>query len=147
MHLSLGVVLTLSAVESNKETYGTVYIENGTTSVQLPCGEVPPSALGIKWFAKKHNGWFLLLRFYHNISGRFDYFRNAAKYDISESVNTSLVVKRMKLSDSILYKCAFLEPPTPYRYTMLQVVGKSLQTNLFTAFVFVFINICHSRFN
>ena len=143
MYLTLGAMLNLSAAESDEETYETVYTKNGATSVQLPCGEDAHSALGVEWFAKERGKWLQLLRFHLNNPGRSDYFKDAAKYNVSESVNTSLVVKKLKPSDSLLFRCAFIGTPTPYRYIMLQVVGKSLYTYLFTPFALVLIKMCN----
>ena len=129
MYMSLCLLLTLSAVESDDKIKinETVYIENGAASVDLSCGEVPQSAVAIEWFIKESDGWNTLLRFYHTNSEISTKFYNYTKYDISESVNTSLLVKNIKLSDSTLFKCG-IRGGSKNIYettTMLQVVGKS----------------------
>ena len=135
MYMSLCLLLTLSAVESDDKLKinKTVYIENGAASVDLSCGDVPQSAVAIEWSIEESNGWNKLLKFYHTNSEISTKLYNYTKYNISESVNTSLAVKNIKLSDSTLFKCGIVGGPNKNHetFTMLQVVGKSPLTNLF----------------
>ena len=135
MYMSLCLLLTLSAVESDDKfkINETIYTENGTASVDLSCGEVPQSALATEWFIKESDGWNKLLKFHHTNSEISIKFYNYTNYDISESVNTSLVVKNVQLSDSTLFMCGAAggSNKSYERITMLQVVGKSPLTNLF----------------
>ena len=134
MYMSLCLLLTLSAVESDDKLKmnKTVYVENGAASVDLSCGEVPQSAVAIEWFIKESAGWNKLLKFYHTNSEISTKFYNYTNYDISESVNTSLVVKNIQLSDSTLFKCGIIGVPNNISetMTMLQVVGKSPFANI-----------------
>ena len=133
--MSLCLWLTISAVESNQEINDTIYIENGAASVNLSCGDVPQSAVAIDWFVYKSDEWLKLLKFYHTMSSHHLYSYNNAKYDIGESVNTSLLIKNIKFSDSFLYKCGSAGGPSEHSYTtMLHVLGKSLLTYSFTLF-------------
>ena len=140
LYISLGLLVTLSAVESVEQikVNKTVYIENGTESVELSCGEVPQSAVAIEWFIRNSNEWRKLLKFYHlNPSDSINprYFNDSSKYDICKSVNTSLVVKDINLSDTVLFMCGLLGGPFNDNYTtMLQVVGKLLLAYLFNSF-------------
>ena len=129
VYISLGLLVTLSTVESVEQfkINKTIYIENGTESVELPCGEVPQSSVAIEWFIRKSNEWRKLLKFYHlnpSDSSNPRYFNDSSKYDISKSVNTSLVVKDINLSDTVMFKCGSLGGHFNHSYTtMLQVVG------------------------
>ena len=140
VYISLGLLVTLSAVESEEliKVNKTVYTENGTESVVLSCGEVPKSAVAIDWSIHKSNEWQRLLKFYHinpRNSSNPQYFSDSSKYDISKSVNTSLVVKNINLSDTVLFMCGSLGGPFNHNYTtMLQVVGKLLLAYLFNSF-------------
>ena len=140
VYISLGLLVTLSTVESVEQfkINETIYIENGTESVELSCGEVPQSAMAIEWFIHKSNEWRKLLKFYHinsSDSSNPRYFNDPSKYDISKSVNTFLVVKNINLSDTVLFMCGSLGGHFNHSYTtMLQVVGKLLLTYLFSSF-------------
>ena len=127
--MSLCLSVTLSAIESEKEIAETVYIENGAASVELSCGDVPPSAVAIDWCIYNSNEWIKLLKFYHTQSVNLNNPRYSndsyyKKYDTSKSVGTSLVVKDIKLSDSALFKCGSAGGSNHNHMTMLQVVGK-----------------------
>ena len=125
MHMSLSLLLTLSTIESDEEINKTVYIEKGSVSVDLSCGEVPQAAIAIEWFIYKRDEWVKLLKFYHNHKSKYsnsDY----SKYGISEAVKTSLVVKNIELSDSALYQCGSVGGILYSHTTLLQVVGKLL---------------------
>ena len=143
--MNLCILLTLSYVESDEKINNTVYIEDGSASVDLSCGEVPHSAFAIEWFIYKGAGWLKLLKFYHTNSGRSNHSNtDYTKYGISESVNTSLVINNIKLSDSALFKCGTVSGSVIYSHTtMLQVVGKLLQTCLFTSFPLVLFKTCN----
>ena len=122
--MCLWLLQTLSAVE----IHDTVYMENGTESVHLPCGEISQYAHGIQWEMNKSNAWKKILKFYPSIPGGlpkyFNYF-SKDKYAISDSINTSLVVKNIDISDSGLFRCSIIGEEVDYGYiTLLQVVGK-----------------------
>ena len=137
MYMSLCLLSTLSAMRPDEKINDTIYIENGATSVNLSCGEVPQSAVAIDWFIYKSGEWVKLLKFYHTKSMIRHYSSNKTKYDISESTNTSLVVKNIKLSDSFFFMCGSAGGPILYSYmNTLHVVGKSLFTYLFTSFFY-----------
>ena len=55
---------TTSVVEHEEYANGTVFIENGVESVELPCGEVPKNAVAIQWSTFKSHEWRNILRFY-----------------------------------------------------------------------------------
>ena len=129
MYITMCLLVTLSAMASKEEFIEkpeTVYIEDGAASAELSCGEVHQSVLAIEWFIKESDEWRKVLKFYHTTTGSPRYFNDSAKYDISESVNTSLLVKNIKPSDSALFKCGSIGNSTYERYIKLQVVGKSL---------------------
>ena len=132
--------MTLSAVESvdQLKINETIYIENGAESVELSCGEVPLSAVEIEWSIRKSKERERLLKFYHinpSNSSNHQYFNDASKYEISKSVNTSLVVKDIKISDNVLFMCLSLGALSNHSYTtMLKVVGKFL---LFVYFIYL----------
>ena len=139
MYICLCLLLILPPVECDDkfEINETVYIEKGATSVDVSCGEVPQSAMAIEWSIYKSNEWRKLIKFYHTTPGTRHYFNESTKYDISEFVNTSLVVKNIKLSDSALFKCGSTGKSIHERYILLQVVGKLSLIHLLTAFTFV----------
>ena len=132
--------MTLSAVESVEQLKinETIYIENGAESVELSCGEVPLSAVEIEWSIRKSKERQRLLKFYHinsSNSSNHQYFNDSSKYEISKSVNTSLVVKDIKISDNVLFMCLSLGALSNHSYTtMLKVVGKFL---LFVYFIYL----------
>ena len=142
MYICLCLLLILPPVECDDkfEINETVYIEKGATSVDLSCGQVPQSAVAIEWFSYKSNEWEKLSKFYHTLPGSCPKLNDSAKYDISKSVNTSLVVKNIKLSDSALFKCSSTGNPgndTSERHILLQVVGKSLLIHLLTTYILI----------
>ena len=141
MYMNLCILLTLPYGESDEKINKTVYIENGSASVDLSCGEVPQSSFAIEWFIYNGTDWLKLLKFYHTNSGRTNYSSSdSTEYGISESVNTSLVIKSIKLSDSALFKCGAVGGSVGYSHTtMLQAVGKLLLTCLFTLFPLVLV--------
>ena len=128
--LFLGVWLLqiTSAIETDNGINDTIYIDNGTESVDLSCGKVPPSATAIEWFLHNSKEWQMILKFEHIKLDTVQ--QNAAnysrdKYDISESVPTSLVIKNIDLSDIGLFKCVTKGTVMAYSYTiLLKVVGK-----------------------
>ena len=133
--MTLCVLLTISSVVSDEEIDETVYIENGTASVILSCGEIPQNSVAIEWFINKPSGFEKILKFYYTIRNmvpRYPGPYTKDKYDIDESVNTTLVVKSIELSDDGLFQCGIVGGTgNAYSYTtMLQVVGKSLLTHL-----------------
>ena len=139
LYMSLCLSVTVSAVESEEEykINETVYIGNGAALAELPCSKVPQAAVGIEWFIYTSTEWKKLLKFYHTNpvnSGNPKYCNDSTKYDISQSVSTSLVVKNIKLSDSGLFMCGFVGGSNHTYTIMLKVVGKSLLTHLFTLF-------------
>ena len=110
------------------QPHETVYIKNGTNSVDLPCGEVPVDAIAIEWFIRRENEIEKVLKLYPHIPGRVlksFYGYTPDKFDISECVNTSLVVKNISLSDSGHYICVAYDGLNHSRHiTLLLVVGK-----------------------
>ena len=139
MYICLCLLLILPLVECDDKfkLNETVYIEKGATSVDLSCGEVPQSAVAIDWFIYKSNAWEKLSKFYHTKPGSLPKLNDSTKYDISKYVNTSLVVKNIKLSDSALFKCTSTGTSNYGRYILLQVVGKSLLIHLLTTFTLI----------
>ena len=128
--MGLWLLQTLLALE----IHDTVYTENGTETVHLPCGEIPQYAHGIQWKMNKSNAWKKILKFYPSIpDGLPKYFNYTKdKYAISDSINTSLVVKNIDISDSGLFKCNSIGEKVDYGYIiLLQVVGKRLSVQLF----------------
>ena len=126
---------TLSAAEVDEGITTTVYTYNGTESINLSCGEVPEQATSIEWYIDKLNEWQRILKFYHNKPDRPPEHYNSYskdKYDISESVKTSLLVKKIDFTDTGLYKCRTRGGPLFYSYTTwLKVVGESLLLLIF----------------
>ena len=120
--------LWLLQTQSALEIYGIVYIENGTESVSLPCGEVPQYVHGIQWEMDKSNTWEKIMKSYPSKpSGRPKYFNcyTKDKYAISDSKNTSLIVKHIDISDTGLFRCNTIGEDEDYGYIiLLQVVGK-----------------------
>ena len=53
--LCFGMWLLQTSLSLEIERHETVYIKNGTNSVDLPCGEVPVDAIVIHWFIEKEN--------------------------------------------------------------------------------------------
>ena len=119
---------TTSAVEHEEYANGTVFIENGVESVELPCGEVPKNAVAIQWSTFKSHEWRNILRFYPTTLERpLLYYGGytADNYGISESVNTSLVLKDIDHSENSLFRCITAGGGLAYSYTtMIKVVGE-----------------------
>ena len=136
MYMSLCLLVTLSATESAEQfkINKIVYVENGADFVELSCGDVPQAAVGIHWFIYNGTEWVKLLKIYKAQPGRNPDPNASTKYGVSKSVNTSLVVRNIKLSDSASFKCGSLGNSTQMRCIRLQVVGKSLVTYLFIWF-------------
>ena len=112
----------------------TVYIYNETTSVEISCGGIPRIAIAIEWKIKKMDGWKRILKI--NSSGHPKYKEeySADKYGISESTQTSLVVKNIDYSTFVsqLFRCETLGDSLPYSYTTLLVVtGKSAPSAMY----------------
>ena len=128
--MGLWLLQTVLAAEVDDHINITVHIYNGTESVNLSCGEVPEHTTGIEWLMNKFNGWQRILKYHHSKPDRLPehYATNSRdKYDISDSVKTSLVVKNIELTDTGLYKCRTRGGSLVYSYTtLLRVVGKSL---------------------
>ena len=143
--MSLCLLVTLSAIESAEQCKinERVYIENGAAFAELSCGDVPQVAVGVEWFIYNSTEWVKLLKIYKTQPGSYEYNYDSTKYGLSESVNMSLVVKNIKLSDSALFKCGSLGNSTHIRCIRLQVVGKSLLTYLFTLFRSAVIKFCN----
>ena len=140
--MTLCLLLAVSAVVPDEEIDETVYIENGAASVTLSCGEVPTNSVAIEWFIKKDYAFEKILKFYYktpNKSPQHTDSYTSDKYDINESVNTSLVVKNVELSDDGLFQCGTAGEQDGYSYmTKLQVVGKSLLTSdIFVYFIYL----------
>ena len=124
--MGLSLLQTVSAVEREEDPNKTIYVENGTESVELSCGPLPENPIAIAWRIKQSDGWKKILKIY--TSGPSEQY-DTDKYGISESVNTSLVVKKVVLSsfDSALFRCDIAGGSLDYRYTTrLQIVGESL---------------------
>ena len=142
--MSLWLLQKASATESDGIN-DTVYIENGTESADLQCGEVPSNAIAIEWYLYKTDQLIRILRLNKNTPNRIPEYYNgytADKYGISESMNTSLVVKNIQLSDTGLFSCGIIGRSWAYgNYTILQVVGKSLLAYLVLGFLI------HPNFN
>ena len=126
--MGLLLLLTASAMEPKDDINNTVCIDNETESVDISCGNVPETATAIEWFIKTSNGWKRIMKVDHTESGEFQkriIGHNEHKYDISESLNTYLVVRNISLSDNSLFKCSATGKSHTYTYTtMLKVVGK-----------------------
>ena len=122
------LLLATSAVEPEDDINNTVCIDNETESVDISCGNVPETATTIEWFITTSNGWKRIMKVDHTESGEFqrrNIGHNEDKYDISESLNTYLVVRNIRLSDNNLFKCSATGRSHTYTYTtMLKVVGK-----------------------
>ena len=120
-------------MEHDELINATVYIQNGTQSADLSCGEVPDNAIAIEWYIKISNEWKRILKFYPNKPHRYPeyyYGHTEEKYGINESVNTSLVIRNIEPSDSGLFMCATTGGKLSYSYTtLLNVVGKKYLCN------------------
>ena len=123
-------MLCTSALEPDEYVNSTVYTENGKESVDLSCGENLANEVAIYWSIFKCSHWSDILKIYPYIPTRnITYFENytADKYGISESVNTSLVVKNIDISDNACFRCRSAGAGLAYSHiTMLNVSGKSL---------------------
>ena len=114
------------AVQTGEYINATVNIENGTKSVDLSCGEIPDNAVAIEWYIKAGE-WKRILKFYPTELPEYYNNYNEEKYGISESVNTSLIIRNIELSDSGMFICATTGGLLSYTYTtLLNVVGKKL---------------------
>ena len=126
----LWLLLTLSSVELGVVISDTVYVVNGTESVDLSCGEVPDNANAIEWFMYRSGKNIKIFKYYHKTPGRIPKYYSgctAEKYDISHSGNPSMVLKNIKLADVDHYICvAIMGVGSHMHTTLLQVVGKSL---------------------
>ena len=128
--MGLWMFHTISAVVADDFKNATIYIKNGTGSVDLSCGEVPEKATAIDWFIKKSNTWIRILKFKHmkpNTAPQYYTNNSKDKYDISTSVNTSLVVKNIVPMDIGVYKCSTRGGTQDYSYiTLLKIEGESV---------------------
>ena len=119
----LCMLKTISALD-------TLYTENGIESTYLPCGDVPENVPRIEWEKYESNGWRKILKFNPNTYGQrpwTKYFYNYTKdkFGISDSINTTLVVKHIDISKTGLFRCRTVGGDVDYSYTtLLQVVGK-----------------------
>ena len=142
--MSLCLLQTPSARAFEGEINNIIYTENGTRSVVLPCGEVPWDIVAIEWFVYGNYEWDKILKFYYYSPGsfpRYFYDDTSDKYGLSESVNTSLVVKDVELTDTSFFRCSTSGNMHHLYTTLLQVVGESLLTYL----VLVIIWICFNK--
>ena len=127
--MALWVLQTLRALDFDGRINDVVWIQNGTKSVDLSCGELPHNDIAIEWFSYNSTQLKKILKFYYNMSGSPRFYNNYTekKYGISESDNTSLVVKNIELSDATNYTCSTIGGEHSYMHTtMLKVVGKSV---------------------
>ena len=118
-----------SAVEFDEKTPDTIFVKNGTESLDLPCGEISEDVIGIEWFMYKSYYLIKILKFYHTTSDTSPIYYNgytANKYGISDSVNTSLVVKRINLSDTGWFTCRTVGTVHYHHNTTITVVCKLL---------------------
>ena len=117
-----------AAVEPEDYINSTVYVDYGVQSVELTCGEVPKNAVAIQWSTFKFHEWKNILRFYPTTLERpLSYYEGftADNYGISESVNTSLVVKDIGHLEKSLFRCITVGKGQPYSYTtLIKVVGE-----------------------
>ena len=142
--MSLCLLQTPSARDFEGEINNIIYIENGTRSVVLPCGEVPWDTAAVEWYVLSYYGWNRILKFYHSSPGsfpRYFYDDTSDKYGLSESVNTSFVVKDVELTDTGFFKCSTTGMMFHRYVSLLQVVGELLLTCL----VLVIIWICFNK--
>ena len=133
VYMTLCILLAMPSAMFDDGIDETVYIEKGAASVILSCGNLPQDAIAIEWLTDKYSGFEKIMKFYYktpNSVPRYSNHYTADKYDIDESVNTSLVVKNINLSDDGLFQCDTIGGAgDAYSYiTKLQVVGKSLLT-------------------
>ena len=105
----------------------TVYVMNGTESVDLPCDEVK-NAFAVEWRIKKPDGWTKILKIYKSSDPEYYAEYNTDKYGIGESVDTAIKIKNIDAATfaSELLRCDILGSYRDYFYTtLLKVVGKS----------------------
>ena len=130
----LWLLQTQSVVASGAKIINTYYIMNETESVDLPCGNLSDDVIAIEWSLHKSNKMKKILKFYHTTPGSSPRYYNgytAENYTISESVNTSMVVQRIDLSEVAWFTCRTIGGTVHYEYiVIIQVVGKLLLTYL-----------------
>ena len=130
--MGLWLLKTTVSVSSNDDI-NDVYANAGVESIELSCGDVPENATLIDWNIKKSDEWKMILKFEHikpGTAAEYYYNYSQEKYDISESVHTSLVVKNVQLSDTGLFNCKTRGASQAYSYiTSLKIVGKSVLQN------------------
>ena len=115
-----------SSVEPDKYINRTIYIDTGTESLELSCGEDLWNAVTVYWSICKSDEWIKILKFYPQTPSVPTYYYEeytADKYDISESVNTSLVVKNAELLENNLFRCTPFGEGLNSIYTTLLKIG------------------------
>ena len=124
--LSLWVLQTLSAPCYHADLDVIVSVENGTESVELPCGDIPSDCTW--WFMDSSNGWKLIFDHDHkkmNQTPRYYNGYSADKYETGKTADTNLVIQNIEPSDSHLFRCIAKTGGLGYSNTiMLQVKGK-----------------------
>ena len=120
----------MSIAEPDTYINETIYINNLTESVDLPCGEDVENASAIYWsiFNEWKFEWEKILKMSPTSTDIHPYEnKNTNRYGISESVNTSIVVKNDRLSENNWFRCTTSGEGPAYSYTvLLKVVGKSI---------------------
>ena len=128
LSVSLWLQQSKSVVTIDEKSNATVYRKNGIKAVYLSCGEVPAKSVAVEWIRYLSNQSKKILKIYNNKTGELpNYYDNhtSSKYDISESVRTSLLIKNIDFSDAGKYICRTLGGASTYRHTTtLHVEGE-----------------------
>ena len=126
--MGLWLLQTPSSLDFDGEIIDTVFIKNRTESLDISCREF--YIFYTKWSIYSSRQWKTILDVfeYKNGSNLF-YWNNytAEKYNMSGSVNGSLEVKNIELSDAGYYMCSYGFIYL-WHFTLLRVVGKLLLT-------------------
>ena len=126
--MGLWLLQTPSSMEFDGEIIDTVFVKNRTESLDLSCKEF--DTFYTRWLVYNWGRWKTILDVieYKNGSDLL-YWNNYAadKYNMSESVNGSVEVKNIELSDAGYYMCSYGSLFWGY-FTLLRVVGKLLLT-------------------